>query len=129
MIRFKRPERDAGPTTFSSRARSVWTTSSASGRCTLTTTGWPSVMRALWTWAIVPAASGSGSIDENTSSHGTASSRSIIATTSASAICGTSDCRAASSATYSSETRSGRVERIWPSLPKVGPSFSNASRS
>ena len=86
-------------------------------------------MRALWTWAIVPAASGSGSIDENTSSHGTASSRSIIATTSASAICGTSDCRAASSATYSSETRSGRVERIWPSLPKVGPSFSNASRS
>ena len=122
-------ERDAGPTIISSRARSFSTTSSASGRWTLTTTGWPSAIRARCTWAIVPAASGSGSIEEKTSSQGTASSRSIIATTSASDIGGTSACSAASSATYSSEIRSGRVERIWPSFPKVGPSLSNASRS
>ena len=64
-----------------------------------------------------------------TSSHGTPSSCSITCTTSASVSGGTSSCRRASSATTSGGIRSGRVERIWPSLAKVGPSSSSVSRS
>ena len=68
-------------------------------------------------------------MEPNTSSHGTPSSCSMTATTSASVIGGTDDCSERSSSTYSGATRSGRVESICPSLPKVGPSCSNASRS
>ena len=49
----------------------------ASGRCTFTTTFSPFASVARCTWAIVPAASGCGSMWSNTSSHGTPSSCSI----------------------------------------------------
>ena len=58
--------------------------SRAPGRCTLTTTRSPLSSVALCTWPIVPAASGSGSIEAKTSSQGTPSSSSITCTTSAS---------------------------------------------
>ena len=102
--------------------------SAAVGRCTLTTTRSPLSSTARCTWPIVPAASGSGSIVAKTSSQGTPSSSSITITTAFSSSGVTRSCSAASSATASGGIRSGRVERIWPSLAKVGPSSSSASR-
>ena len=67
-----------------SSPRSCLISVSAVGRCTLTTTRSPPASVARCTWAIVPDASGSGSMLANTSSHGTFSSVSITATTSAS---------------------------------------------
>ena len=98
----------------------------AVGRCTLTTTRSPLSSVARCTWPIVPAASGCGSIDSNTSSQGTPSSCSITETTSASVIGVTRSWSVASSSTNSGGSRSGRVERIWPSFAKVGPSSSSA---
>ena len=105
----------------SSRPRSRGSPPRAVGRCTFTTTRSPPSSVARCTWPIVPAASGSGSISSNTSSHGTPSSSSITATTSASVSGGTSSCSRASSSTNSGGSRSGRVERIWPSFANVGP--------
>lgn len=68
----------------SSKPRSFRISLSAVGRCTFTTTRSPPVSTARCTWAIVPAAIGSDSMLTNTSSHGTFSSFSITATTSAS---------------------------------------------
>ena len=112
----------------SSRPRSRRISPCAVGRCTLTTTRSPFSSVERCTWPIVPAASGDGSIDSKTSSQGTPSSSSITETTSASVSGGTSSWSLASSATNSGGIRSGRVERIWPSLAKVGPSSSSASR-
>ena len=113
----------------SSRPRSRKISSRAVGRCTFITTRSPSSSRARCTWPMVPAASGSGSMLSKTSSHGTCSSCSITATTSAWVSGGTLSCRWASSSTNSCGSRPGRVDRIWPSLEKVGPSCSSASRS
>ena len=103
--------------------------SRAVGRCTFTTTRSPVSRRAACTCAIVPAASGSGSISAKTSSHGTRSSSSMTATTSASGSGWTRSWRDASSSTTSGGRRSGRVESTWPSFAKVGPSSSIAARS
>ena len=113
----------------SSRARSCSICSRASGRCTFTTTGSPVASVARCTWAIVPAASGEGSMWSSTSSHGTPISCSITCTTCSSVSGGTSSCSVASSSMYSGGSRSGRVDRIWPSFANVGPSSSSAARS
>ena len=63
------------------------------------------------------------------SSHGTPSSASSTATTSAWVSGGMSSCSRASSAMNSGGRRSGRVESTWPSFANVGPSSSSASRS
>ena len=102
--------------------------SRAPGRCTLTTTREPSASVARCTSAMVPAASGFGSIDSKTSSHGTPSSSSMTWTTCCSVSGGTLSCSVASSSMNSGGTRSGRVERICPSLQNVGPSSSSAAR-
>jgi hypothetical protein len=80
------------------------------------------------TSAIVPAASGTGSTWSKTSSHGTPSSCSITSTTCCSVRGGTLSWSCASSVMNSGGSRSGRVDRIWPILQKVGPSSSSASR-
>ena len=100
--------------------------SCAVGRCTLTTTRSPPSSVATWTWPIVPAARGSGSIEAKTSSHGTPSSCSMTRTTSSSVSGATESWSFASSSASSGEIRSGRVERIWPSFANVGPSCSSA---
>ena len=53
----------------------------------------------------------------------------MTSTTSFSDIGGTSLWSVDSSSMYSWGRRSGRVDRIWPSFPNVGPSSSNACRS
>ena len=53
---------------------------------------------------------------------------SMTATTSSSVIGGTSSWSFESSAMNSGGSRSGRVERIWPSFANVGPSSSRAAR-
>ena len=100
----------------------------AVGRWTLTTTRSPPVSVARWTSAMVPAAIGSGTIDSNTSSHGTPSSCSITCTTSSCVSGGTLSCSVASSLMNAGGSRSGRVESICPSFAKVGPSSSSAWR-
>ena len=103
MIRFSRAERAAGPTIMLEQ-REVLSPPprSASGRCTFTTTRWPSAMRARCTCPIVPAASGSRiDVGRTRPPTGRRARCSITATTSASDIGGTSDCSAASSVTYS----------------------------
>ena len=113
-----------------SSPRSRVISSRAPGRCTFTTTRSPVASVARCTCAIDPVASGSGSMLSNTSSHGTPQ---LL-------LHHLDDLRlgerrapgraaSASSSMNSGGTRSGRVERIWPSLQNVGPSSSNASRS
>ena len=72
---------------------------------------------------------GTGSRDSNTSSHGTPSSSSITVTTSSWVSGGTLSWSFASSSTNAEGIRSGRVDRICPSLAKVGPSSSSALRN
>ena len=125
----RRPGRFSALLANSSRSpRSRMIATRAPRRCTLTTTFWPVSRVATCTCPIVPAASGSGSIDSNTSSQGTPSSSSITETTSSSLMGVTLSWSVASSSMNSGGSRSGRVERIWPSLAKVGPSSSRARR-
>ena len=65
----------------------------------------------------------------NTSSHGTPSSCSITPTTCSSVSGGTLSRSVASSSMNSGGRRSGRVDRICPSLQNVGPSSSSAART
>ena len=60
---------------------------------------------------------------------GTPSSCSITPTTCSSLSGGTLSCSVASSSMNSGGRRSGRVDSIWPSLQKVGPSSSSAART
>ena len=129
MTSFRLGRLEAFSAKTSNSARSCSITSRASGRWILMTTFSPVARDARWTCAIVPAASGWGSTVSNTSSHGTPSSCSITDTTCASVSGGTSSWRVASSSMNSVGRRSGRVERICPSLQNVGPSSSSAVRS
>jgi hypothetical protein len=110
-----------------SRSRS--TTDRIPGRCTFTTTSAPDRSRAACTWATEAAASGSRSNQANTSS--TCPPRSARSTCS---TCGhgagaARSCNRLSSSVNSGGRRSGRVDKIWPSLTKVTPPSSSALRT
>jgi len=109
-----------------SMSASIW--SAASGRSILITTSLPSFQTAEWTCAMLAAASGSGSIQRNSSSVRPFSCSSSAARTRSNGIFGQSACSCANSSASASGIRSRRVDRICPILMKVGPSSSIAFR-
>ena len=109
-----------------SMSASIW--SPASGRSSLMTTSLPSFQIALCTWAMLAAASGSGSIHWKSSSVRPFSWSSSAARTRSKGIFGQSAWSWANSSASESGMRSRRVERIWPILMNVGPSSSMALR-
>ncbi len=107
--------------------------SSIPGRTTLTTTSLPASefspkRRAAYTCAMEAAASGFSENSANISLMGCPSCSSISLSAVSVGKGATLSCRFLSSATMSSGIRSGRVDKIWPNLTKIGPKASSARR-
>ena len=92
------------------------------GRCTFTATQWPSARRARYTWPRLAAAIGWSGNSTNSWWAGAPSSCSIVARATPWGKGGRLSCSWVSSSSQSRRTRSGRVERAWPTLMKQGPS-------
>ena len=103
-------------------------TRSMPGRIAFTTTSRPSFSTALWTWATEAEASGCRSNLRKASSTGWRRACSTMRTNSSAGNGGTSSCSLLSSRQMSTGTRSGRVDRSWPNLTKMGPRSSIARR-
>src|SRR5882724_4066298 len=99
------------------------------GRCTFTTTSPPPGSRARWTWAMEALASGSGSMEAKSCLAGRPSPFSISWSTVATGMGAALSWRCESSAMKSGGRMSGREERIWPSLMKVGTRSARVSRN
>src|SRR5579875_3329791 len=111
------------------RSRSRANASAMPGRSSLTATSCPSVVRAKCTWAIEAAATAVSSKSANRLATGSPNSASINARACRPGKGGRRSCRLARSAAISSPNRSARVDRIWPSLMKLGPSSLSAAAS
>src|SRR6266446_1355572 len=111
------------------RSRSRATARAIPGRNTLTATSCPSVVTAKWTCAIEAAATGVSSNEAKRLATGRPNSPSIRARASAPEKGGKRSCSSARSSVISSPSRSARVDRIWPSLMKLGPISVKAAAS
>ena len=110
-------------------SRSRATCSSMPGRCTLRMTAVPSARQAACAWAREALASGSGSTLLKTSPGSWASSSVSRAWICGQAAGGTRSWSRPSSVVTEAGSMSVRVDRTWPSLTKIGPASSSASRS
>ena len=110
-------------------SRSLSTVSLTSGRHTLTTTLAPEVRVAAWTWAMDAAAIGSRSKLANSSPTSAPSSDRSTCSIAGQGTGTASSCRRLSSLMNSAGRRSRRVDSTCPSLTKVTPPSSMASRT
>ena len=110
------------------RRRSASTRGRTPGRRIFSTTSVPSRRAARWTWAMEAAARGVTSKRPKTCSGGPPSAASTSGRRTSKSRVAPPLCSRSNSSIQSGGNRSERVDRIWPSLMKVGPSASSASR-